>query len=139
MRLILAVVALTFAAPAFAHGGGLNKCGCHFNRSTGECHCHQPNGDCSCACSCQVKQGPDLVEPTTWSPDQGVPVVLCKDTTVPGYVKKSGTYVAPHQRTAPNKSKSDNWSSKGNQNPYTGEKGSRDPYAPKKVKGALDL
>jgi hypothetical protein len=32
-----------------AHGGGLNACGCHFNRRTGECHCHQPRG-CGCAC-----------------------------------------------------------------------------------------
>lgn len=31
------------------HGGGLNACGCHFNRKTGDCHCHQPRG-CGCAC-----------------------------------------------------------------------------------------
>jgi hypothetical protein len=24
--------------PMVAHGGGLNRCGCHFNRKTGECH-----------------------------------------------------------------------------------------------------
>lgn len=39
-----------FAGPAEAHGGGLNRCGCHFNRSTGECHCHQPSG---CGCECE--------------------------------------------------------------------------------------
>ncbi len=32
------------------HGGGLNGCGCHFNRKTGECHCHRPRG---CGCKCQ--------------------------------------------------------------------------------------
>ncbi len=31
------------------HGGGLNGCGCHFNRKTGECHCHRDRG-CGCAC-----------------------------------------------------------------------------------------
>ena len=39
------------------HGGGLNACGCHFNRKTGTCHCHQDRG-CGCACqspSCPTK------------------------------------------------------------------------------------
>lgn len=39
------------------HGGGLNGCGCHFNRKTGECHCHRGSG-CGCACeapSCSGK------------------------------------------------------------------------------------
>lgn len=31
------------------HGGGLNACGRHYNRKTGECHCHQSRG-CGCAC-----------------------------------------------------------------------------------------
>ena len=48
-------------------------------------------------------------------------------TSVKGYTKKSGTYVAPHQRTAPNKTKSDNYSTKGNTNPYTGKKGMKKP------------
>lgn len=42
---------------------------------------------------------------------------------VRGYTKKNGTYVKPHYRTAPDKKKSNNWSSKGNVNPYTGKKG----------------
>ncbi len=31
----------TPAAPAFAHGGGLNAEGCHNNRKTGDYHCHR--------------------------------------------------------------------------------------------------
>lgn len=50
------------------------------------------------------------------------------NTTVRGYTKKDGTYVAPYQRTSPNKSKMDNWSTKGNVNPYTGKEGTKDPY-----------
>jgi hypothetical protein len=43
------LLAGTLALRAFGHGGGLNKCCCHFNRKTGECHCHRPRG-CGCAC-----------------------------------------------------------------------------------------
>jgi len=48
---------------------------------------------------------------------------------VQGYVKKDGTYVAPHQATNANSTKLDNWSTKGNVNPYTGKEGTKDPYA----------
>jgi hypothetical protein len=47
--------------------------------------------------------------------------------SVRGYVTKNGTYVAPHYRTAPNDTKLDNWSTKGNVNPYTGKEGTKDP------------
>lgn len=44
-----------------------------------------------------------------------------------GYLKRNGTYVAPHYSTAPNRTKSDNWTSKPNVNPYTGKAGTKDP------------
>lgn len=47
--------------------------------------------------------------------------------SVSGHYTKSGTYVAPHQATNPNGTKSDNWSTKGNVNPYTGKEGTKDP------------
>lgn len=46
---------------------------------------------------------------------------------VNGYTKKDGTYVAPHQRTAPNNTNLDNYSTKGNVNPYTGQPGTKEP------------
>lgn len=46
---------------------------------------------------------------------------------VQGYTKRNGTYVKPHYRTAPNATKSDNWSTKGNINPYTGKAGTKNP------------
>jgi hypothetical protein len=49
------------------------------------------------------------------------------DTSVNGYSKKDGTYVAPHQRTNPNGTQRDNWSSKPNYNPYTGKEGKKEP------------
>lgn len=39
-KLIYAVAALLVAGAAFAHGGGLNKEGCHTNHKTGDYHCH---------------------------------------------------------------------------------------------------
>ena len=43
--------------------------------------------------------------------------------SVQGYTKRNGTYVAPHHATNPNGIKSDNWSTKGNVNPFTGKPG----------------
>lgn len=45
------------------------------------------------------------------------------DVHVRGYYRKDGTYVQPHYRSSSNSTKSDNWSTKGNYNPYTGEEG----------------
>lgn len=43
-----------------------------------------------------------------------------------GYIRKStGTYVAPSHHTQPNHTKADNYSTKGNENPYTGKKGTK--------------
>lgn len=50
------------------------------------------------------------------------------DVSVKGYTKKDGTYVSSYKRTSPNSSKSDNFSTKGNVNPYTGKKGTKNPY-----------
>jgi hypothetical protein len=49
------------------------------------------------------------------------------ETSVRGYTRKDGTYVAPHQRTTPDGTKGNNWSTKGNVNPYTGKPGTKEP------------
>ena len=46
-------------------------------------------------------------------------------TTVSGYTRSNGTYVQSHVRTMPNSTNWDNFSTKGNTNPYTGTTGSR--------------
>lgn len=40
---IFAIFAFGSSNLIFAHGGGLNKDGCHNNRKTGEYHCHRSN------------------------------------------------------------------------------------------------
>lgn len=44
---------------------------------------------------------------------------------VRGYIRKDGTYVAPHYRSAPDGNFNNNWSTKGNINPYTGKEGTK--------------
>jgi len=48
---------------------------------------------------------------------------LARDTWVRGYVRKDGTYVQGHYRSAPDGNFWNNYSAKGNVNPYTGKKG----------------
>ena len=49
------------------------------------------------------------------------------DVSVRGYTRQDGTYVEPYHRSEPNNIQSDNWSTKGNVNPYTGQEGTRNP------------
>ena len=42
-----------------------------------------------------------------------------------GYTANSGTYVAPHYQTNPNNTQLDNYGTRGNLNPYTGQYGTR--------------
>jgi hypothetical protein len=48
------------------------------------------------------------------------------DVSVDGYYRKDGTYVQPHHRSDPNSTSNDNWSTKGNTNPYTGQEGTHE-------------
>lgn len=55
--------------------------------------------------------------------------VEAKTVKVKGYYKPSTMkYVAPSYRTSPNKTKLDNYSTKGNYNPYSGKKGTVNYY-----------
>jgi len=53
--------------------------------------------------------------------------VAAKDVYVPEHYTKHGVHVRPHMRTAPDRSRSNNWSTKGNTNPYTGKNGAKSP------------
>lgn len=47
---------------------------------------------------------------------------------VRSYVRHDGRLVSPYLRTAPNHTKLDNWSTRGNTNPYTGKVGTKAPF-----------
>ena len=46
---------------------------------------------------------------------------------VRGYTRSNGTYVAPHMRSSPNLTPTDNYSYPGNTNPYTGKTATGNP------------
>lgn len=48
-----------------------------------------------------------------------------RDVRVRGYVTKRGRYVGSYHRTSPNKTKADNYSTKGQINPWNGKAGSK--------------
>ena len=50
------------------------------------------------------------------------------DVYVRGYSRRDGTYVQPHYRSNPDGNVFNNWSTRGNINPYTGREGTVDPY-----------
>ena len=56
-----------------------------------------------------------------------VPALVSAQVHVDGHVRRDGTYVPPHYRSAPDGNPYNNYSSRGNVNPYTGQLGSRDP------------
>ena len=45
---------------------------------------------------------------------------LADAASVGGYVRRDGTYVQPYQRTNPDSNPWNNYSTKGNTNPFTG-------------------
>lgn len=59
IRVLIVGLLLSSTSTADGHSGGLNECGCHFNRKTNECHCHRKSKNCGCegeAPSCAEKQ-----------------------------------------------------------------------------------
>lgn len=53
---------------------------------------------------------------------------IAQSVYVQPHVNSDGTFVEGHYRSAPNNTTTDNWSTRGNVNPYTGQQGTRDPY-----------
>ena len=49
------------------------------------------------------------------------------DEFVNGYTRQNGTHVEPYMRSSPDGDTSNNWSTRGNENPYTGTMGTHSP------------
>ena len=50
-------------------------------------------------------------------------------TYVRGYTKRDGSYVQGYRRSTPNYTQNDNWSTRGNYNPYTLKQGTQTPQS----------
>ena len=61
--LLLPWIIVAMPLPALAHGGGLNRDGCHTNRKTGDYHCHGGGG---------VRPLPDAYRPMDGVPPSDV-------------------------------------------------------------------
>jgi hypothetical protein len=53
---------------------------------------------------------------------------MARDVYVQPHVRKDGTYVQGHHRSAPDGNPYNNYSAQGNVNPYTGQAGTVNPY-----------
>ena len=58
-----------------------------------------------------------------------MPLAAQKPVPVKPHITRQGKLVQPHIRTSPNKTRLDNYSTKGNVNPMTGKKGTADPLS----------
>lgn len=59
----------------------------------------------------------------------GLSVVDAKVLKINGYYKPSiGKYIQPYFKTSPNETKYDNYSTKGNYNPFNGKTGKVNPF-----------
>lgn len=58
-----------------------------------------------------------------------LPTTASAQVYVHGYTTSNGTYVAPHYRSSPDSNPYNNYSTRGNVNPYTGKVGTKNPYS----------
>lgn len=59
------------------------------------------------------------------SSSSGLSVPSVPDHSVSGYFRADGTYVQPHMATDQDQTRNDNYSTRGNMNPYTGTPGTK--------------
>ncbi|MCA6534937.1 MAG: hypothetical protein IM597_12415 [Pseudanabaena sp. M176S2SP2A07QC] len=74
-----------------------------------------------------------VVSTLLWSESANSQSRRSRDVSVDGYYRNNGTYVDPYYRTAPNQTRDDNYSTRGNINPYTLQEGRqrRDSESPR--------
>jgi hypothetical protein len=119
MKNLLALVATVLIAlptqQAMARGGGGGHSSSHSSSHSSGTHSSSSSGS---------HTPHSTATPHTSAPSPGTGA-KSQSTTVRGYTKKDGTYVAPYKRSTPDHNFNNNWSTKGNTNPVTGKNGTQ--------------
>lgn len=116
------------ADPVLPQGQGC--CSWH----AGECGCSPEGRDVCCdgslspSCSCHSEGIYSEAADSLLVRNSGSSRSYSGHVHVHGYSRGNGTYVAPHMRSGPDSTKLNNWSTKGNVNPYTGKVGTKSAY-----------
>ncbi len=118
--LLLILFSSFFATSAFSHSGRTNSSGCHNNNKTGGYHCHN-SGSSSSTSSSSLYNSYKPSSTYSFKPAQ----ISSSDVWVNGYYRSNGTYVNGHYRSKPDGVFSNNWSTFGNVNLYTGKLGTK--------------
>lgn len=71
---------------------------------------------------------PRSVSPPAYTPKTYSSSPYSGEHYTSGYTRQNGTAVQGYHATNPNETKADNWSTRGNVNPYTGQPGTKNPY-----------
>jgi len=132
MRFLLALAA-TFAALTLvvpdvtAKGGG--KGGGHSSRGHSSSHSKVTSPSRSGSSHSSGKSSASKGSATTHRSSSPGPGTGSRNqpVNVKGYARKDGTRVEAHKRSTPDKNFNNNWSTKGNANPYTGKQGTQNP------------
>jgi hypothetical protein len=108
------------------HGG---VCGCSFGRVV----CCDGTFSPSCDCKADTPESPITdncdTEGNLLVSDSSEGVLMAQGYQyVRPYTRRNGTYVPGHYRTNPDGNVYNNWSTRGNVNPFTGQPGYRNPY-----------
>jgi len=71
--IVFVALALGATAPAFGHGGGLDKQGCHHDRKRGGYHCHGGGGSAPAQSSWTATPRARPASSSSWAPTSAAP------------------------------------------------------------------
>jgi hypothetical protein len=123
ITLVLSIIVTVTPATAFARGGGGgHSSGGHSSSGhSPSSHSSSSHSSSSHPSSGRYSTGYHSTRVSSHSGN----INVMSDHSVRSYFKTDGTFVQPYRATNPNETRLDNYSTKGNVNPYTGVPGAK--------------